>query len=30
MPEMTEPREIHVALGDEVTRVKTYGQLVTP
>ena len=29
MPEMTEPRQIHVALGGETTRVKTYGQLVT-
>ena len=29
MPEITEPREIHVVLGGEVTRVKTYGQLVT-
>ena len=29
IPEMTEPREIHVVLGGEVTRVKTYGQLVT-
>lgn len=29
MPEMTEPRQIHVVLGGEITRVKTYGQLVT-
>ncbi len=29
MPETTVPREIHVVLGGEVTRVKTYGQLVT-
>ena len=29
MPEITEPRDIHVVLGGEVTRVKTYGQLVT-
>lgn len=29
MPEMKEPRAIHVELGGEVTRVKTYGQLVT-
>lgn len=29
MPEMTQPRQIHVVLGGEITRVKTYGQLVT-
>lgn len=29
MPELTTPRKVHVVLGGEVTRVKTYGQLVT-
>ena len=29
MPEMTAPRKIHVVLGGEITRVKTYGRLVT-
>lgn len=29
MPELTTPRKVHVMLGGEVTRVKTYGQLVT-
>lgn len=29
MPEVAEPRKTHVVLGGEITRVKTYGQLVT-
>ena len=29
MPEVEGTREIHVVLGGEITRVKTYGQLVT-
>jgi len=29
IPELTTPRKVHVVLGGEVTRVKTYGQLVT-
>ncbi len=28
-PETTEPRKINIVLGGEITRVKTYGQLVT-
>ncbi len=29
IPELEAPRKVHVVLGGEVTRVKTYGQLVT-
>ena len=29
IPESTEERKIHVVLGGEITRIKTYGQLVT-